>query len=96
MPTTCALPKAGLWAQGKRRVHCPLCRGHHRELRRCGDKETWWERAGVNPTAAARPLWLTTHPISTARINSAIEDTISMAPGDQAPVKFRTRQAQPV
>jgi len=39
----------------------PLCRGHHREIHRCGDEATWWKNAGVDPTIAARALWLQTH-----------------------------------
>jgi len=41
----------------------PLCRGHHRELHRCGDEAEWWRNAGIDPTAAARALWLETHPL---------------------------------
>ena len=41
----------------------PLCRGHHRELHRCGDEAAWWRNARINPTAAARVLWLETHPV---------------------------------
>jgi hypothetical protein len=40
----------------------PLCRGHHREVHRCGDEASWWKKAGIDPTAAARALWLKTHP----------------------------------
>ena len=40
----------------------PLCRGHHRELHRHGDEAGWWEKLGLDPTRAARALWLTTHP----------------------------------
>ena len=36
----------------------PLCRGHHREVHRSGDEAAWWEKAGIDPTAAARALWL--------------------------------------
>jgi hypothetical protein len=39
----------------------PLCRGHHRELHRCGDEATWWSKAGVDPIITARLLWLKTH-----------------------------------
>jgi hypothetical protein len=39
----------------------PLCRGHHREVHRCGDESGWWEKIGIDPTAAARVLWLRTH-----------------------------------
>jgi hypothetical protein len=41
----------------------PLCRGHHREAHRCGDEAAWWKNAGVDPTIAARALWLETHPL---------------------------------
>jgi hypothetical protein len=41
----------------------PLCRGHHREVHRCGDEAAWWEKIGIDPTAAARVLWLRTHPL---------------------------------
>jgi len=40
----------------------PLCRGHHRELHRHGDEAGWWEKFGLDPNAAARALWLTSHP----------------------------------
>ncbi len=41
----------------------PLCRVHHREIHRCGDEAAWWNKTGVDPTAAARGLWLKTHPL---------------------------------
>jgi hypothetical protein len=40
----------------------PLCRGHHRELHRHGDEAGWWKKFGLDPNAAARVLWLTSHP----------------------------------
>ena len=40
----------------------PLCRAHHRELHRHGDEAGWWEKLGLDPTRAARALWLKTHP----------------------------------
>jgi ERF superfamily protein len=40
----------------------PLCRGHHREVHRCGDEAAWWSNLGLNPILAARVLWLETHP----------------------------------
>ena len=43
----------------------PLCRGHHREVHRCGDEAAWWQKAGIDPTASARALWLQTHPLPT-------------------------------
>jgi hypothetical protein len=42
----------------------PLCRGHHREAHRSGDEAAWWKNAGVDPTRAARVLWLETHPLA--------------------------------
>src|SRR5262245_31078471 len=44
----------------------PLCRGHHREVHRCGDEATWWDKTGIDPTAAARSLWLKSHPLPSA------------------------------
>jgi ERF superfamily len=41
----------------------PLCRGHHREVHRCGDEAVWWTKIGIDPTSAARVLWLKTHPL---------------------------------
>jgi hypothetical protein len=45
----------------------PLCRGHHREVHRCGDESAWWIKGGIDPTAAARALWLKTHPLLSAQ-----------------------------
>jgi hypothetical protein len=44
----------------------PLCRGHHRELHRHGDETAWWQKLGLDPSRAARALWLETHPLSSA------------------------------
>jgi ERF superfamily len=41
----------------------PLCRGHHREVHRCGDEAEWWRKVGIDPTVAASKLWLQTHPL---------------------------------
>jgi hypothetical protein len=41
----------------------PLCRGHHREVHRCGDEATWWRDIGIDPAVAARALWLKSHPL---------------------------------
>jgi hypothetical protein len=40
----------------------PLCRGHHREVHRCTDEASWWNKTGVDPSAVARALWVNTHP----------------------------------
>jgi hypothetical protein len=44
----------------------PLCRGHHREVHRCGDEAIWWKKTGIDPTVPARALWLESHPLPTA------------------------------
>ena len=41
----------------------PLCRGHHREVHRCGDEAAWWLETGIDANAAARMLWLKSHPL---------------------------------
>jgi hypothetical protein len=46
----------------------PLCRGHHRELHRCGDEATWWTKLELDPIAAARTLWLESHPLPGRRM----------------------------
>jgi hypothetical protein len=42
----------------------PLCRGHHREVHRCGDEAAWWAKIGIDPGVAARTLWLDTRSVS--------------------------------
>jgi len=44
----------------------PLCRGHHREVHRCGDEAAWWKKVGIDPTVPARALWLESHPLPKA------------------------------
>jgi hypothetical protein len=41
----------------------PLCRVHHREVHRSSDERSWWRKAAIDPLAAARTLWLQTHPL---------------------------------
>jgi hypothetical protein len=53
----------------------PLCRGHHREVHRSGDEAAWWTKAGIDPTAAARALWLETHPLPSDK--TRVEDPTS-------------------
>ena len=45
----------------------PLCRGHHREVHRYGDEAAWWRNTGIDPTPAARSLWLESHPLPSAQ-----------------------------
>jgi hypothetical protein len=51
----------------------PLCRGHHREVHHSGDEAAWWTKAGINPTVAARALWLETHPLPAITDKTRIE-----------------------
>jgi hypothetical protein len=56
----------------------PLCRGHHREVHRRGDETAWWQHSGIDPTVAARALWLETHPpLMTDKLGN--EDVTSIA-----------------
>jgi hypothetical protein len=57
----------------------PLCRGHHRELHRCGDEVTWWVGKKIYPTAIARALWLETHPLAPGRTEILVntQDTVA-------------------
>ena len=59
----------------------PLCRGHHRELHRCGDEMRWWKGLGIDPLPTARQLWLKTHPIT--NVTAAIE-TAALSAGSDA------------
>jgi hypothetical protein len=60
----------------------PLCRGHHREVHRRGDEVAWWRDVRIDPTAAARALWLKTHPLPVSSDNpaAAVVGRISVAP----------------
>ena len=49
----------------------PLCRAHHREVHRCGNEGSWWRKTGTDPLAAARTLWLETHPLLRAEATAA-------------------------
>jgi hypothetical protein len=40
----------------------PLCRGHHREIHRCGNEVAWWKKLGVDPTVSGVPCgWKAIH-----------------------------------
>jgi hypothetical protein len=61
-PATCALPKTKLLGRKvSDEFTVPLCRGHHREVRRAGDEAAWLEKAGIDPIITARTLWLERH-----------------------------------
>jgi hypothetical protein len=53
----------------------PLCRTHHREVHRSGDERSWWRKAAIDPLAAARTLWLQTHPLPRAAPRNALADS---------------------
>ena len=35
----------------------PLCRGHHREVHRCGDEAAWWRGQKIDALGVARVYW---------------------------------------
>ena len=51
----------------------PLCRGHHREVHRCGDEPVWWLKVRINPMVTAGALWLKTHPLAGRSGHSLLE-----------------------
>jgi ERF superfamily protein len=57
----------------------PLCRGHHREVHRCGDEAAWWKKTGIDPAVPARALWLETYPLPTASDKNGIDGATSLA-----------------
>ena len=56
----------------------PLCRGHHREVHRCGDEAAWWIKGGIDPTIPARALWLESHPLPAASDETALKGTTAL------------------
>jgi hypothetical protein len=58
----------------------PLCRTHHREIHHCGDERTWWGNTGIDPLAAARTLWLETHPLPRAEATTRNNESRPNAP----------------
>jgi hypothetical protein len=83
----------------------PLCRGHHREVHCCGEEAAWWQKVGLDPTIAARALWLETHPLATGGDRST--DHVAEPPvahprtaqtsnmiGESAAVEQRVSQSQ--
>jgi hypothetical protein len=61
----------------------PLCRGHHREVHRCGDEAHWWKIAGVDPDPHARALWLLSRPLP-GNPESKGADSVGLTPAQQA------------
>ena len=62
----------------------PLCRGHHREVHRCGDEAAWWQNTGMDPAAAARALWLKTHPLPARPRTLSTEGALAETAADPA------------
>jgi len=63
----------------------PLCRTHHREIHRCGNEGSWWRNTGIDPLAAARTLWLETHPLARAEATAASNEATVTFHGTHAP-----------
>jgi ERF superfamily len=63
----------------------PLCRAHHREVHRCGDEGLWWGKTGIDPLAAARALWLETHPLLRAEAAATNNEATGKFETDAAP-----------
>jgi hypothetical protein len=47
----------------------PLCRGHHRQLHRTGNEESWWTERKIDALAIAKDLWKQTRLPSTNSID---------------------------
>ena len=62
----------------------PLCRGHHREVHRCGDEPVWWLKVRINPMVTARALWLKTHPLPEGPAHSRVGATEPAASHDRS------------
>jgi hypothetical protein len=67
----------------------PLCRGHHREVHRSGDEATWWTKSGIEPKAAARALWLETHPLPAISDKAHVEEPSSVVANNSDRRKVR-------
>jgi ERF superfamily len=61
----------------------PLCRGHHREVHRCGDEAAWWKNIGIDPMNAASAMWLASHPLLLVDTNAEDGDDRSNRPRRQ-------------
>ena len=57
----------------------PVCRGHHREIHRCGDEAAWWERNKIDPTVIARALWLETHHLAAGQVGLPVDVPATVA-----------------
>jgi hypothetical protein len=57
----------------------PVCRTHHREIHRCSGEGSWWQNTGIDPFAAARTLWLETHPLPRSEPTAANNEAMPKA-----------------
>jgi ERF superfamily protein len=73
----------------------PLCRGHHREVHRCGDEAGWWTKTGIDPTVPARALWLETHPLPMGSNKTERQGTTSLPSVSTADSERRTGKGGP-
>ena len=71
-----------------------LCRGHHREVHRYGDEGAWWNKVGIDATAAARALWLKTHPLPPVSDKLVIENAAITADSADQSESERLRPAR--
>jgi hypothetical protein len=71
----------------------PLCRGHHREVHHCGDEAIWWNKTGIDPSAAARVLWLKKHPLPSAigQVGSKLRNEANLESSSLWPHTGRSR-----
>ena len=60
----------------------PLCRMHHREIHRSGDEGAWWRNMKIDPLAAARALWLETHPLPRAKAATGNDEAVANGPAN--------------
>ena len=72
----------------------PLCRGHHRELHRCGDECAWWKKSGIDPLPTARGLWLKTHPLRAAPGQAAVDGVAIDSGGEERRKATRNRAGE--
>jgi hypothetical protein len=73
----------------------PLCRGHHREIHRCGDEAAWWRTVRIEPTAAARVLWLKTHPLP-AMMEPAAADLVEVRRDPPIGKRSKVNETKPI
>jgi hypothetical protein len=50
----------------------------------CGDEAIWWNKTGIDPSAAARVLWLKKHPLPSAigQVGSKLRNMAVIARAD--------------